>query len=686
MKPIAPLRSTVLAGALLASLLPLSAAEIQTLNTPRTFPPAADLVAWQNRATEIRAQIHASCGLWPLPEKTPLNARIFDRIERADYSIEKVVLETHPGVFLAGNLYRPVRQTPSRYPGILNPHGHWAEGRLVHSDTGSVPARCIQFAKMGMVAFAYDMVGYNDTAQFSPRKEDGSLEFPAFYDGHVRFAQDPTNELWGISLMGTQTWNSIRALDFLASLPDVDPTRLASTGASGGGTQTFMLGAIDPRLAAVAPMVMVSHSMQGGCWCENAPGLRVRFSNMEISAAAAPRPQLLVAATGDWTKTTMELEGPAIANIYQLFGPGGQFRYEIFDFPHNYNRTTREVAYAFMAEHLLNRSRAPNFPEQSFTVPPARDLRLWNNNHVPPGAKSAADYKAYLIEQTRAQLTTKWPQSAAGLKAFKDELGPVYRAVFQLARDPQEFDVKLGTSTRLDNGARVSTFEVTSQGGSHSIPVRIVSPRRSRSRTSVVLAHPLGMISSFDQAGRPIGFAEQLVTAGHTVIAFDAFLSGSRADNAERAKRIHIKDFFSTYNRTDLQERVGDLVTISAFARSHLPDHKIVLAGQEQAGLWAMLAAPAADAVLADAAQFDANNDALWVQQDWLTPAIRRIGTFDGPLLLAAPNPLLIHNAGTAFPTQTVAGTYQRLTMGAVARLHQERLPGPVLLNWIAGL
>jgi hypothetical protein len=201
-----------------------------------------------------------------------------------------------------------------------------------------------------------------------------------------------------------------------------------------------------------------------------------------------------------------------------------------------------------------------------------------------------------------------------------------------------------------------------------------------------VLAHPLGMISSFDQAGRPIGFAEQLVTAGHTVIAFDAFLSGSRADNAERAKRIHTKDFFSTYNRTDLQERVGDLVTISAFARSHLPDHKIVLAGQEQAGLWAMLAAPAADAVLADAAQFDANNDALWVQQDWLTPAIRRIGTFDGPLLLAAPNPLLIHNAGTAFPTQTVAGTYQRLTMGAVARLHQERLPGPVLLNWIAGL
>ena len=99
--------------------------------------------------------------------------------------------------------------------------------------------------------------------------------------------------------MGLQTWNSVRALDFLASLPDVDKQRLACTGESGGGTQTFMLGAVDDRLAVQAPIVMVSHTMQGGCSCENAPGLRVEYSNMEIAAVPAPRPQILVAATND---------------------------------------------------------------------------------------------------------------------------------------------------------------------------------------------------------------------------------------------------------------------------------------------------------------------------------------------------------------------------------------------------
>ncbi len=61
----------------------------------------------------------------------------------------------------------------------------------------------------------------------------------------------------------------------------------------------MILGAIDDRLAAQAPVVMVSHTMQGGCLCENMPGLRIRYSNMEIAAAAAPRPQILVSDTRD---------------------------------------------------------------------------------------------------------------------------------------------------------------------------------------------------------------------------------------------------------------------------------------------------------------------------------------------------------------------------------------------------
>ena len=91
--------------------------------------------------------------------------------------------------------------------------------------------------------------------------------------------------------MGLQLWDSIRAVDFLTSLPDVDPNRIAATGASGGGTQTFLLMAVDQRIKVAAPVNMISASMQGGV-CENAPNLRVGgdddTSNMVIAALMAP--------------------------------------------------------------------------------------------------------------------------------------------------------------------------------------------------------------------------------------------------------------------------------------------------------------------------------------------------------------------------------------------------------------
>src|ERR1051325_10436318 len=101
--------------------------------------------------------------------------------------------------------------------------------------------------------------------------------------------------------MGLQTWNSIRALDFVTSLPDVDASRIGVTGASGGGTQTFILCAVDPRPAVEFPAVMVSTAMQGGCTCENASLLRIHTGNIEFAALFAPKPQGMTCAN-DWTK------------------------------------------------------------------------------------------------------------------------------------------------------------------------------------------------------------------------------------------------------------------------------------------------------------------------------------------------------------------------------------------------
>src|SRR5437762_3177057 len=209
------------------------------------MPVFASREAWLERAAFLRKQILASAGLLPMPEKLTLNAQVFGKLERQGYSVEKVLLETMPGFYLGGNLYRPLgRQGP--FPGVVSPHGHWAYGRLENTALVSVPGRAISLARQGYVVFTYDMIGYNDTNQVP---HDWS---------------DPRYDLWDVSSFGTQLWDSIRATDFVMSLPDVDPTRIVATGASGGGTQTFFLMAVDERIKAAAPVNMISATSQGG--------------------------------------------------------------------------------------------------------------------------------------------------------------------------------------------------------------------------------------------------------------------------------------------------------------------------------------------------------------------------------------------------------------------------------------
>src|SRR5436190_21440619 len=135
----------------------------KTLNTARTFPELSSKTEWQQRAQAIREQALVSCGLWPLPEKTPLEAKVFGRIERDGYSVEKVYFQSYPGFYVAGDLYRPLGKGNGPFPGVLNPHGHWKNGRMADEESGSIAARCISFARQGMVAFSWDMVGYNDS-------------------------------------------------------------------------------------------------------------------------------------------------------------------------------------------------------------------------------------------------------------------------------------------------------------------------------------------------------------------------------------------------------------------------------------------------------------------------------------------------------------------------------------------
>ncbi len=590
----------------------------KTLNTLRTFPEIKSRADWEKRSKEIREHILVSCGLWPMPEKTPLNPLISSRIERDGYTVENVYIETLPGFYLAGNLYRPLGRGRGPFPAVLNPHGHWKEGRMADNELGSIAGRCINFAKRGMVAFSYDMVGYNDTAQVK----------------HT-FASNPTNLLWNISLMGLQTWNSIRALDFLESLSDVDRKRLACTGESGGGTQTFMLGAIDDRLAVQAPIVMVSHSMQGGCLCENSPGLRVDYSNMEIAAVPAPRPQIMVACTKDWTKTTMTVEGPAVASVYRLFGADDKLRFNIFDYEHNYNKTTREAVYGWFDQHLLGKSSAPAselpFQKESNDV-----LRVFPDGKLPDGALNE--------EQLIGSLIRRGQQPKLNSATLKT----LWKHTLQV-EIPEDLLVEVDSS---HSGKNVHAAFIGRPGKGDRLPVIMITPPNDALRFLAVLAHPEGKSTYLDKDSQPKGLAKTLLDQRISVVLVDTFLTGELANPKAAAARKHTADHFSTYNRTDLQERVQDLITTCTFAQTHNKGRKIVLVGEGGAGIWALLASPAADATIADAQGLDGASDDAFLSPALFAPGIRRL-PLTSIAALVAPRPVRMQKDAALTPTAT---------------------------------
>jgi uncharacterized protein len=325
---------------------------------------------WETRAANIRQSIIREAHLPPLSSRAPVRVGLWGKQIRDGYTIENVYFESLPGFFVTGNLYRPLHQK-HKQPAILCPHGHLANNRFLEQ----TQTRCALLARMGAIVFAYDMIGYGDSTQL---KHD-----------------DP-------NVLTLQTWDSIRALDFLCSLPEVDQKRLGCTGESGGGTQTFILGAVDPRLAVAVPVVMVSAHFFGGCKCES--GLPIHESathktdNVEIAALMAPKPMLVISDGNDWTKNVPEVEFPYLQKVYALYHAQKNVENtHLAAERHDYGPSKRAAMYKFMAKHLnlnlnavLDQTGAIN--ETNCTVDPA-SLHVFTPEHPRP-ANALADTAA----------------------------------------------------------------------------------------------------------------------------------------------------------------------------------------------------------------------------------------------------------------------------------------------------
>ncbi len=333
---------------------------------------------WEARASAIRKQVLKGTGLEKFPKKNALNP-IFGEVREFDgYQVQNVAFESLPGVFVTGSLYSPKGELKN-LPGIISPHGHWTQEGDVGRYRADAQKRFASMARMGAMVWAYDAVGYAEMEEIGwEHKHSEALK--------------------------QQLWNSIRGVDFLLEM-GVNPDKIAVTGASGGATQSFLLTAVDDRIAVSVPVVMVSAHFFGGCVCESGMPIHkaknYQTNNVEIAALSAPKPMLLVSVGGDWTKNTPKVEYPHLQHIYGLMGEKNMVEnVHIPEDQHGYDEKKRQAVYPFLAKHLgLDLSKAlhadGSLNESAVTLEDQRDLYVFSDKNPFPshGVKNNSGVK-----------------------------------------------------------------------------------------------------------------------------------------------------------------------------------------------------------------------------------------------------------------------------------------------------
>ena len=340
---------------------------------------------WEARKSALRSCMYEALQLSPMPPKPRSQPILANKRTMDGYTVENIAIETLPGLYVCGSIYEPLH-SKGKIPVVLCPDGHWEHGRY----RPDCQYRCATLARMGCMAVSYDLFAWGESL----------LQFKD--EDHRRSLAETV-----------QLLNGIRILDYMLSLKNADPARVAISGGSGGGTQTMMMTALDERITLSAPVVSLSCYMYGGCPCES--GMPLQFcggstDNAEIAAMAAPRPMLVISDGKDWTDHVPQIEFPYLQKMYGYYGKNGDL--ENVHLPndnHDFDISKRAPLYAFIGRHFglnmaLVKDASGAIDERKVTIEPEAAMYVFgaHGERLPANA-----IKGFTALQTEFNTLTK---------------------------------------------------------------------------------------------------------------------------------------------------------------------------------------------------------------------------------------------------------------------------------------
>ncbi len=592
------------------AMLPIDGRLYHFRNYQSVFPMPewGSLAQWKQGREKIRQYLWLCTGLNQTTAAFRPKAKVARRFAHEGIIIENIRIETLPGLYVMGNLYRP-EDSRKPLPLVLHPHGHGMRSRTVPLSVASVPHRAMNHALNGFAAFAWSMIAHDQDAM--------QIEHRAFLQGPEK---EVCNVL-GLSPFGLQLHNGMKVVDYLCGRQDIDPRRIGCTGESGGATQTYYLAALDDRIKVTAPAVMLSGHWQGGCVCENAPHLHLDYSTVHYAALSAPRPMLLTGCTGDWTHHIREREFASLKLLYRLYGKEDAIDCFFQDEKHNYDRRSRERVCAWMKRWLQNSSFADKrIPESKKPVPRPEQL-LVHDAPVPPVKRVIRSKKALIQVWTdlhqRPDLAAE-TQALLGLELpDKADLLIRQRTPKYASRDKVLIQNRIDYSRFSEDGHLTCRFALPERGNRMHLILKRWADGGAWQRF----------------VSKPPASVQKLIGAGHGVIVPLLFGQNLPRGIADFRAGVESSYLFTSYNRTAHEHQARDIVTTVRLAQMEMgvaPANIVVVAAPGASLLslvaWSALCAQKAIGPFAgDFRDIDFANPAHWVRNAYF-PLILRGG------------------------------------------------------------